>query len=72
MNYQTIIRISICFGLIIGLVGCAAQTSSLRTDAEMEQAQQDAQDRTLERLTHSNSHDIADQACLLAGKLNCK
>jgi hypothetical protein len=68
LSHHTIIRVCICVGLIVGLVGCANTTSSLRSDAAMELAQQRQEDATYERLSHSNCNEIAEQARALARK----
>jgi hypothetical protein len=64
MPHKTI-RISIALGLIVGLIGCG-NTSSLRTDAAMDLAMRQQEARTFERLSHSNSDDIAVAARTLA------
>lgn len=61
LSSKTIIRISICMGLIVGLVGCA--TTSYRPD--LDEAIRQQEDATLDRLSHSNSSDIANQAVAL-------
>lgn len=59
------IKIAIGLGLIVGIVGCATP-SPHRTDAEMELAMRQAEDATLQRLSHSNCEDIAQAASTLA------
>ena len=64
MAKSTIGLISLAF-LVLGL-GCATAGLSVHSDAEMELAQQRAEDATLARLASSSNHDIADAAGTLA------
>ncbi len=54
-------------GLAASGFGCAtAGRPAIHTDAEMELAQQRAEDATLARLSASSNHDVADAAGSLA------
>jgi hypothetical protein len=53
-------------GFMVSGLACATTGASAHSDAEMELAQQHAEDAALARLASSSNHDIADAAGTLA------
>ena len=62
---KPLLRLATLSLMTFGL-GCAASGPAVRTDPEMELAQQRAEDAALARLATSSNHDIADAAGTLA------